>query len=65
MKKFITALTALFLFAGCAFAAPDAAGLKKMSTFLSNFTEQGFFNFDIKQTAATTLCTWAIPHRPT
>ena len=48
MKKFIAALTALFLFAGCSFAAPDAAGLKKMSTFLSNFTEQGFFNFDIE-----------------
>ena len=56
MKKFIAALTALFLFAGCSFAAPDAAGLKKMSTFLSNFTEQGFFNFDIEADGGSNPC---------
>ena len=27
---------------------PNAAELKKMNVFLSNFTEQGFTNFDVK-----------------
>ena len=29
--------------------APAAQQLKQMSTFLSNFTEQGFYNFDVKK----------------
>jgi hypothetical protein len=44
MRKFFFAIIAVFLFAGMAFAAPNAAELKKMSTFLSNFTELGFLN---------------------
>jgi hypothetical protein len=43
---------AILTFAATAFAAaqikPNAAELKKMSTFLSNFTELGFMNFDIE-----------------
>ena len=49
MKKIASVLAALFMCAGCALAAPDAAALKRMSTFLSNFTEQGFFDFDLEE----------------
>ena len=55
MKKFMpylcVMLFAVSLPAAGAFAAGDfkAAELKLMSTFLSNFTEQGFFDFDAKE----------------
>jgi hypothetical protein len=34
---------------------PSAADIKKMSTFLSNFTEQGFMNFDIETNGSDEL----------
>ena len=55
-KRLVTIMVAcsLLIFScGAAFAAADkgfsSADLKKMSTFLSNFTELGFMNFDAKE----------------
>ncbi len=55
-KRLVTIMVAcsLLIFAcGAAFAAADkvfsSAELKKMSTFLSNFTELGFMSFDAKE----------------
>jgi hypothetical protein len=55
MRKFVYGVVILAIMALVTpvFAAetkmkPSAAELKKMSTFLSNFTEQGFMNFDIE-----------------
>ena len=49
MKKVASVLAVVFICACCALAAPDAATLKRMSTFVSNFTEQGFFDFDLEK----------------
>lgn len=55
MKKFLSylcaMLAAVMTLSSAASAAGDfnAAELKKMSTFLSNFTELGFFDFDAKE----------------
>ena len=46
MKKVFSALILLFLFAGASFGA-SSSDLKKMSRFISTFTEAGLFNFDI------------------
>ena len=37
--------------------APTAQELERMSTFLSNFTELGSFNFDVEKSGGTTPCT--------
>jgi hypothetical protein len=61
-RKIESALIVLLvvLCAGAAFAAetkiqPKAEELKRMSTFLSNFTEQGFLNFDIEASGSDEL----------
>jgi hypothetical protein len=54
-KKFLALAAALLLMSSPAFAAqetaytPSAQELKKMSVFLSNFTELGFMNFDVQK----------------
>ncbi len=48
MKKLIcTALLAFLILTGAAFAASKEE-MKRMSVFVSNFTETGFFNFDLE-----------------
>ena len=55
MKRFFVRFTAVLAFvlffnvlSGVSYAA-SAAELKLMSTFLSNFTELGFMNFEAKE----------------
>lgn len=53
MKKLFSrisiALFVLTLFAGVLSASPSRDELKRMGIFISNFTEQGFYNFDIDE----------------
>lgn len=51
MRKFFSVILACLLIAalGCAATAVErTAEMKKMSVFISNFTEAGFFNFDLE-----------------
>lgn len=43
------ALFVLTLFVGVSSASPSRDELKRMGIFISNFTEQGFYNFDIDE----------------
>ena len=45
MKRFIFALMVAVMLCGSAFGA-SSSEIKRMSTFLSNFTEQGMYNID-------------------
>ncbi len=53
MKKLFSrisiALFVLTLFVGVSSASPSRDELKRMGIFISNFTEQGFYNFDIDE----------------
>lgn len=68
MKNFMCGvfILSMSMFAALAFAAetrinPTPAELKKMSTFLSNFTELGFMNFDVEAGGSDELLHMASP----
>ncbi|MBQ3693659.1 MAG: hypothetical protein II884_02665 [Synergistaceae bacterium] len=48
-NKVLSALFVIMLFASVSSAAPSRDELKRMGIFISNFTEQGFYNFDIDE----------------
>ena len=48
-NKVLSALFVIMLFACVSSAAPSRDELKRMGIFISNFTEQGFYNFDIDE----------------
>ena len=49
MRKFVCVITAILVLAGSALGA-SSQEMKRLSVFLSNFTEAGLFNFDIRAT---------------
>lgn len=61
MKKFFSVLTFLMMFVSAAYAA-SSSELKKMSTFVSNFTEIGMNNFDIDEISDSELARFGIWH---
>lgn len=48
MKKFLLSVLLIFVFCCAASAVDQTPEMKKMSVFISNFTEAGFFNFDLE-----------------
>ena len=61
MKRFIFACLFAVLVASSAFGA-SSSELKKMSTFVSNFTEIGMNNFDVDEISDSELARFGIWH---
>ncbi|MBR1486993.1 MAG: hypothetical protein IJ859_07470 [Synergistaceae bacterium] len=61
MKRFIFAFAFVMLIASSAFGA-SSSELKKMSTFVSNFTEIGMNNFDVDEISDSELAYFGIWH---
>ena len=63
MKKILCALIIVLTFSGAAFSASSSSSeLKRMSTFVSNFTEVGLMYFDIEDLSDTELARFGIWH---
>ena len=62
MKKSILTLFTVLLLACSASAAPSAKELKAMGTFLSNFTEIGFFDLNVADMAVEDKIRFGIWH---
>ena len=61
MKKILCALIVMVIFSGAAFGA-SSSELKRMSTFLSNFTELGMMNFHVDDLSDSELARFGIWH---
>lgn len=61
MKKVLCALIIIFFFGGASFGA-SSSELKKMSTFVSNFTEVGMMNFNADDLSDSELADFGIWH---
>ncbi len=61
MKKFLSALILLMIFSSSAFGV-SASELKLMSTFISNFTEVGMYDFEIDEISNSELIRFGIWH---
>ena len=61
MKKTLCALIVMMIFSGAAFCA-SSSELKRMSTFVSNFTETGMMNFHVDDLSDSELAHFGIWH---
>ena len=61
MKKILCALIVISFFSGTAFGA-SSSELKRMSTFVSNFTEVGMMNFHVDDLSDSELANFGIWH---
>lgn len=61
MKKTLCALIVMMIFSGAAFGA-SSSELKRMSTFVSNFTELGMMNFHVDDLSDSELADFGIWH---
>ena len=61
MRKILSALILLTVFTASAFAASPSE-LKRMSVFISNFTETGMYDFNIEDLSDTDLAEFGIWH---
>lgn len=61
MKKILCALIVILFFSGAAFSA-SSSELKRMSIFVSNFTEVGMMNFRVDDLSDSELANFGIWH---